>query len=158
MIVGEMCSRGVVCVFESTSLREVAALMGERHIGTVVVITKFATTLRPVGIITDRDIVRAQLEHVADLSRLRVADVMTRSPLTIYDHEEIEDAIENMRARSVRRAPVVNSDGNLVGFVSSDDLIAEVARQLSRLASLLQRQPAREDQRVERRAAEVKQA
>ena len=144
MKVGEMCSRGVVSVFESASLRDVAALMKERHVGAIVVIAKFPTTPQPAGIITDRDIVRAQLTHVADLSRLSVADVMTRSPLTLHSDQELEDAIETMRARGVRRAPVVNARGDLVGFLSTDDLIAEVARQVSTLARLLERQPAAE--------------
>jgi CBS domain-containing protein len=143
MKVGEMCSRGVVSVGESASLREVAELMAERHVGAVVIVSKLSTPPRPVGMITDRDIVRAQLEHVADLSRLRVADVMTQSPLTLTDEEALEDAIETLRARGFRRAPVVNARGDLVGFVSTDDLIAEVARQLGTLAGLLQRQSER---------------
>jgi len=144
MKVGEMCSRGVVSVFESASLRDVAALMKERHVGAVVVITRFPATSQPVGIITDRDIVRAQLQHVADLSRLRVADVMTKSPVTLPDDEELEGAIATLRAHGVRRAPVVNARGDLVGFLSTDDLIVEVARQVSTLARLLERQPAEE--------------
>lgn len=141
MKVGEMCSRGVVTASESASLRDVAGLMAERHVGAVVIVAK--STHGPVGIITDRDIVRAQLEHVADLSRLRVADVMTKSPLTLTDEEVLEDAIEKLRAHGFRRAPVVNARGDLVGFVSADDLIAEVARQLGTLAGLLQRQSER---------------
>jgi CBS domain-containing protein len=144
MKVGEMCSRGVVSVFESASLREVAALMKERHVGAVVIVRKFLSAPQPVGIITDRDIVRAQLTHVADLSRLCVADVMTKSPLTLRNDEELEDAIETLRARGVRRAPVVNARGDLTGFLSTDDLVAEVARQVSTLARLLERQPAQE--------------
>jgi CBS domain-containing protein len=142
MKIGEMCSRGVVSVFESASLRDVAAVMKERHVGAVVVIAKEPTTPQPVGIITDRDIVRAQLTHVADLSRLRVADVMTKAPLTLREDEEFEYAIEALRARGVRRAPIVNASGDLVGFLSTDDLIAEVARQVGTLAKLLQGQPA----------------
>jgi CBS domain-containing protein len=144
MKVSEMCSRGVVSVFESASLRDVAVLMKERHVGAVVVIAKSPASPQPVGIITDRDIVRAQLQHVADLSRLRVADVMTKSPVTMRDDEELEDAIETLRAHGVRRAPVVNARGDLIGFLSTDDLLAEVARQVSTLARLLERQPAQE--------------
>jgi CBS domain-containing protein len=118
-------------------------LMAERHVGAVMVVSKFSTQPRPVGIITDRDIVRAQLEHVADLSRLCVADVMTKSPLALSDTDELEDAIESLRAHGFRRAPVINARGDLAGFVSTDDLIAEVARQLGTLAGLLQRQPER---------------
>lgn len=141
MKVGEMCSRGVVSASESASLRDVATLMAERHVGAVVIVSK--SSPRPVGIITDRDIVRAQLEHVADLSRLRVADVMTKSPLTLSQDDALEDAVETLRAHGYRRAPVVNAQGELVGFVSTDDLIAEVTRQLGTLAGLLQRQPER---------------
>jgi CBS domain-containing protein len=141
MKVSEMCSRGVVSVFESASLRDVAVLMKERHVGAVVVIAK---SPQPVGIVTDRDIVRAQLTHVADLSRLRVADVMTKSPVTLHDDEELENAIATLRAHGVRRAPVVNARGDLVGFLSTDDLIAEVARQVATLAQLLRQQPAQE--------------
>ena len=144
MKVGEMCSRGVVSLLESASLRDVADLMKERHVGAVVVLAEYSTCLRPAGIITDRDIVRAQLTHVADLSRLCVADVMTKSLLTLRDDEELENAIETLRVHSVRRAPVVNARGDLVGFLSTDDLIAEVARQVNSLAQLLQRQPAQE--------------
>jgi len=136
-----MCSRGVVSVFESASLRDVAVLMKERHVGAVVVIAK---SPQPVGIVTDRDIVRAQLTHVADLSRLCVADVMTKSPVTLHDDEELENAIATLRAHGVRRAPVVNARGDLVGFLSTDDLIAEVARQVATLAQLLGQQPAQE--------------
>src|SRR3569833_142267 len=142
MKVGEMCSRGVVSVFESASLRDVASLMKERHVGAVVVVAKLPPSPQPVGIITDRDIVRAQMQHVADLSRLRVADVMTKSPLTLRSDQVLEEAIDTLRARGVRRAPVVNGRGELVGFLSTDDLIGELARQVSTLGRLLERQPA----------------
>jgi CBS domain-containing protein len=114
--------------------------MSERHVGAVVVIAESMPQMA-VGIITDRDIVRAQLEHVADLSRLRVADVMTPAPFTLREDAALDDAIEAMRSHGVRRAPVVSAAGALVGFVSTDDLIAELARQLSVLGRLLERQP-----------------
>ena len=148
MKVSEICSHHVVSVTESASLRDVAGLMDKHRIGTVVVISKFSERGVPIGIITDRDIVRAQLEHVADLSRVRVADVMTKSPSTVFDHETVEAAIQALRARGVRRAPVINAHGELVGLLSSDDLIAEVARQVGVVAEMMQRQPAHERHQV----------
>jgi|SRR5581483_365539 len=142
MQVGEMCSRGVVYVSENAPLREVAVAMNERQVGAIVVVLSRGTSQpEAVGIITDRDIVRAQLEHVADLSRVRVADVMTPAPFTLSTDEPLENAIELMRTRGVRRAPVLDAQKTLVGFVSTDDLIAELARQLGTLGRLLERPP-----------------
>jgi CBS domain-containing protein len=59
----------------------------------------------------------------------------------------MEEAVATLRARAVRRAPVVNARQELVGLVSTDDLIAEVARQVGALATLLQRQPEQEGYR-----------
>lgn len=148
MKVGEMCSRGIVSAYESASLREVASLMAQRRVGSVVVVAGPDAPLRPIGLITDRDIVRAQLVHVADLGRLRVADVMTKPVLTVSVDDELATAVELMRARGVRRAPVVNTRGELVGFVSTDDLVAELSRQLATLAALLRQQPAHEKRNV----------
>jgi CBS domain-containing protein len=142
MKVGEMCTRGVVYVSESASLREVAVAMKEHHVGAIVVAVSTETSgPGAVGIITDRDIVRAQLEHVADLSRVRVADVMTQIPFSLSADESLDNAIELMRTRGVRRAPVIDARQSLVGFVSTDDLITELARQLGTLGHLLTRQP-----------------
>jgi CBS domain-containing protein len=142
MKVGEMCTRGVVYVSENAPLREAAVAMKERHVGAIVVaVLTDASKPAAVGIITDRDIVRAQLEHVADLSRVRVADVMTPLTFTLSVDESLPGAIELMRAHGVRRAPVVDPKQALFGFVSTDDLIAELARQLGTLGQLLARQP-----------------
>jgi len=81
--------------------------------------------------------VRAQLEHVANLSRLRVADVMTKRPVTVQPDLPLEEAIHLMRAQGVRRAPVVDAQGLPLGLVSTDDLIVEMARQFDTLARLL---------------------
>ncbi|HVW67692.1 MAG TPA: CBS domain-containing protein [Steroidobacteraceae bacterium] len=136
MNVGDICSRGAIHVTESASLRDVAQLMQEHRVGAVVV-TRPGPQPIATGIITDRDIVRAQLEHVADLSRLRVADVMTPSPFTLRHDETVEDAVEQMREHNVRRAPVVTPQGSLVGLVSADDLVTEAARELDALSRLL---------------------
>lgn len=141
MKIGQMYSRGLISVAESASLSEVARLMRDRHVGAVVVVAAPLDQPVAAGIITDRDIVHAQLDHTADLSRLSAADVMTPDPLVLCEDLAVGDAIERMRARGVRRAPVVTVHGVLIGLVSTDDLISQVARELSSLANLLERQP-----------------
>ncbi len=148
MYVKQLCSRDLVSARTNATLADVAALMCRHRVGTVVVTRQSAGRPEAIGIITDRDIVRAQLERTADLSRLNVEDVMSRDLLVLDENVSIEEAIQRLRARSVRRAPVVTRDGMLVGLVSVDDLVAELARRFGALARLLERQTAREADRA----------
>ncbi len=140
MNVGDVCTRGAVTVSPSTPLSEVAQMMCNRHVGTVIVTKAPIDSPVVVGMITDRDIVRAQLERTADLSRLSAGEVMTPDPLVLNEKESGSDAIRHLQARGVRRAPVVNASGMLVGLVSTDDLLAQVSEELVNLASLVSRQ------------------
>jgi len=147
MKVGEMCSRNPATVSTSATLSDVACLMRDRHIGAVIV-TK-APSDRPVaaGIVTDRDIVCAQLDRTSDLGSLSAEEVMTRNPLEINEEDSLSRAIESLRARNVRRAPVISSTGALVGLVSTDDLLACVAGELMHLGRLVALQPRQEAKR-----------
>ncbi len=107
------------------------------HVGSLVIVEGEAAARRPVGILTDRDIVRGQLRLSADLFCLTVGEVMVRDPLTIDVHLGVTEAIEAMHARGVRRAPVVDGAGNLLGIVTLDDLLPAVARELGELATLI---------------------
>jgi len=114
--------------------------MGEQHVGAVIVTADDTPNAAIVGIITDRDVMRAQLNRTADLSRLRTGDVMTVSPLVLDEMQPIDTAIAHLRARGVRRAPVVAADGSLVGLISIDDLLAHLARALMHVAALMTEQ------------------
>lgn len=138
MKISEVCSRDLVSVPAGAPLSEVARLMRERNVGAVVVTKAPADQPVVVGIITDRDIVCAQLERAADLSRLEAEQVMTRNPLVLNEDDSIENAIRHLRARGVRRAPVVSAHGTLVGMISTDDLVGLLARELAQLAHLLE--------------------
>jgi len=144
MKIGDICTRNPATVSTSATLAEVARLMKDRHIGTVIV-TK-APLDRPVatGIITDRDIACAQLDRRSDLASLSAEEVMTRNPLEINAEDSLDKAIAKLRARGVRRAPVVSSSGALIGVISTDDLFAYVARELMLLARLVTLQPRQE--------------
>lgn len=137
MLVGSLCSRRPVTVNQGAPISDVACLMRDQHVGAVIVTDTGPDRSRAVGMITDRDIVRAQLERTADLSRLSAAEVMTRNPLVIGEEESVDGAIAHLRARGVRRAPVVALDGTVVGLISADDLLTQVARKLMGLAEIV---------------------
>lgn len=140
MLIGNLCSRRPVTVSTGAPISDVARMMRDRRVGAVIVTEGDPQHLRAVGMITDRDIVRAQLVQVADLSRLSAGGIMTRNPLVISEGDSVDGAIAHLRARGVRRAPVVAPDGTLVGLISADDLLANVAHKLVGLAEMVGRQ------------------
>lgn len=144
MQVGQVCSREVYCVGREEPLARAAHELLHRHVGALVVTQGEGKAIVPVGMVTDRDIVCGQVARRSDLFCLIVADVMTPEPLLVSETQDLAEAVQRMQERGVRRAPVVAESGNLVGIVSLDDLLPVVARNLSSLATLLDRQPAQE--------------
>ncbi len=140
MEIGELCSREVYFVRPGEPLVQAVREMDRRHIGTVVVVEARGKSLVPIGMVTDRDVLCGQLKCHADLFTLTVQDVMTSDPWTIAESCGLAEAITGLRARGVRRAPVVTDTRELVGIVSFDDLLPAVAEELSSLARLIGRQ------------------
>jgi CBS domain-containing protein len=145
MTIGNVCTKGAVTVSPSAPLSEAAQLMCSKYVGTLVVTSSSGDKPVVTGVITDRDIVRAQLHRTSDLSRLSVAEIMTPHPLVLREQESVQDAINQLQARGVRRAPVVDASGVLVGLVSTDDLLAEVSDELVNLVRLIAQQSAKEE-------------
>ena len=140
MNIGQIASKQAVTVPLSASLEQVAEAMLQCGVGAIVVTEPADGHARGAGIITDRDIVRARLGRSSALSALHVADVMTHTPLVLDAEDSIASAIRHLQARCVRRAPVVDREGCLLGLVSTDDLLGEVATELSGLAQIVAKQ------------------
>jgi len=140
MNVGSFCSRPAVAVETGTPLSDVARLMRERHVGAVVVTEGGPVRPQVAGIITDRDIVCARITRAADLSSISAAETMTPHPLVISEQDSVGAAVAHLRARGVRRAPVVAENGALIGVISTDDLLAHLAGEIAALAGIVSRQ------------------
>lgn len=137
MLAGELCSREVFLSRPGDALADAAREMRRRHIGALVVVEERGRAAKPVGIVTDRDIVCGQVARGADLFCLTVADVMSPEPITIDENDGVAEAIKRLALAGVRRAPVVNATGELVGIISFDDLLPAVAQELGSLAQLI---------------------
>ncbi len=144
MNIGEVCSREVYIVRPAEPLADAIAEMHKRHIGALVVVEEKPDQVRPIGIVTDRDAIRAQVVQGRALAHLAIADAMTADPLTLQEMCGIPEAIGQMSTRGVRRAPVVSKSGDLVGIVSFDDLLPVVSELLTALAKLIGDQSRRE--------------
>jgi len=140
MRIGEICSRDVLTAEPSDALAKCAKAMGERNVGSVVVVDRSGGFARPIGILTDRDILRGQFDRHSDLYCLNAGDVMTANPLVLKEDCDVRNAIDCMGQRAVRRVPVVDSGGELVGIVTFDDLLPAIAGQIAAIAGLVSQQ------------------
>jgi CBS domain-containing protein len=141
----DVCSPGVRVACRDQPLAEAAQVMLDSHVGALIVVER-DNPRRPVGILTDRDIVRGQLARAADIFCLTVGDVMSPQPLCLAAELSLTAAIDKLNEKAVRRAPVLDASGALIGIVTLDDLLPAVSGQLSELADLLRLQARRENQ------------
>jgi CBS domain-containing protein len=116
--VGDIMTRPPRTLDVSASVMDAATLMREGDFGDVVVLDEGQLS----GILTDRDIVVRVLATGDDPSTVRVGDVCSRVLTTVSENDGISDAVRLIRAKAVRRLPVVDDDGKLVGIVSLGDL------------------------------------
>lgn len=109
----------VICVAPFASVPEIAEIIASRRIGAVVVIDPDRNL---IGIVSERDVVRAVAEHGADAMKRTAEDLMTRKVVTVSPESSVERAMEMMDAGYFRHLPVVQG-GQLVGIVSIRDLV-----------------------------------
>ena len=137
MSVTHVSNHNVATATAGQSIAEAAVLMRQEHVGDLVVVERRGQAQVPVGIITDRDIVVGVVAKRIEPDSVTVGDAMTRNVLTVREDSSLEFALREMRRYGVRRAPVVRSNGDLVGVIAIDDLLQHLAVQLSRLADLI---------------------
>jgi len=75
-----------------------------------------------VGVITDRDIACRVVANGKPTNDLPVSEVMTRTVFTVHDDEDVQDAIDLMESKQVRRLPVLDQEEKVVGIVAPSDL------------------------------------
>ena len=144
MPIGEICSREVVIVQRDTSVQEAAQLMRQHHVGALVVVEEVSGKRKPLGLVTDRDLVVEVLATQLDAKVITVGDIMLPELGSVAESGGVFETIQFMRARAVRRLPVVDGQGALVGIVALDDLLALLAEELNELAGLVSREQAKE--------------
>ena len=140
MPVGELCIRHTVVVPRGTTVQEAAKLMRKHHVGDVIVTDHSTGNRKPVGIITDRDIVIEVIAQGLHPSQVSVDDIMDADLLMVREQEGVFETIGKMRAKAVRRVPVIDAEGALAGIVCVDDLIELLAEELGDLAKVISRE------------------
>lgn len=145
--IGGICSRDVVFTTRDTTVSAAAKLMREHHVGSIVVVEQMNGGKRlPLGIVTDRDIVVEVVAPGLDAETITVGDIMTTELVTAPESEGLLETMEIMRYKGVRRIPVVDSAGQLIGIASIDDLLEVLAEEMTELAKIVTRERAHEAQ------------
>lgn len=133
MTVYACAQTNVVSVKPDATVQFVAELMKEKNIGCVVVTQNH----KPVGIVTDRDIALRGVSLCGDPGEVLIESVMSPDILTIRKDAGIFDAIQEMKSAGVRRMPIVDAAGRLVGLLTVDDLIRLLAREMADIARII---------------------
>ncbi|MGB8857332.1 MAG: CBS domain-containing protein [Burkholderiales bacterium] len=146
MPIGSLCNRNVVFATRDTTIAEASDLMRHQHVGDLVVIDTVDGERLPVGIVTDRDIVVEVVAMGLDPKVITLGDILVGNLLTADELDERDDTLRLMCLKGIRRMPVVNVAGSLVGIVTVDDLIGELALELTEISKLTLKEQRREMQ------------
>ncbi|MDK2890460.1 MAG: hypothetical protein PWR21_1092 [Methanoculleus sp.] len=131
------CREQVVAVSPDTPAVEVARIMGEKNVGSVVVVTG---DNRPAGILTDRDLAIRVMAQEKNPGEIRAEEVLTRDVITFQDSLGIYEAIQKMTDAGIRRMPIVDDAGKLIGIVTMDDIVRMLGEEMAAIAKNIEKQ------------------
>lgn len=146
MTIGAICNREVVYVNREVTVQAACKLMRHYHVGSLVVVDEVDDKRLPVGILTDRDVVIEINAMDLDPRVITAGDIMSQELVMVPESEGVLETIEIMRARGVRRMPIVDSENRLVGIVTIDDLLEVLAEELTDIARIVSREQTHERQ------------
>ena len=142
--IGKYCTRNAITADKDSSIVEAAKLMRQHHVGSLVIISRDSDGDKPVGMLTDRDIVLEVLAEEVAVDSVTIDDVMTRKPVTAWEHDDMFATMETMRLKGIRRVPVTDSSGVLVGILTSDDLLGIFYEEMGHMVALISNEQLRE--------------
>jgi len=144
--IGDCCSRLVVVAKRNTAVLEAARLMRAHHVGSIVVVDESNGLMFPAGIVTDRDIVLEIVVNRLDPETVLLSEIMAEGLATVRASDGVVDTMQLMRRKGVRRMPVIDDEGALIGIIAVDDLIQLLADEMTELSKLIVREKRHEAQ------------
>jgi CBS domain-containing protein len=132
ILVREVMSKNVKAVQPDSSVKEAVASMNKFNIGSILVVQDN----KPVGIVSERDILRRVVEPCLSPENLTVGQIMTSPVYTISEMASINEAAKLMAMKKVRKIPVMKKE-KLVGIITYTDIVKRVLSMLSILEELI---------------------
>jgi len=141
MKVKEICTLNTQVIYKNETAQAATQAMQEAKVGSLVVVDMLPNGDLPIGIITDRDIALKVAIHDVRPSMLQVGDFVTKDLLIVNGKEDIYDVLGKMRQKKVRRAPVVDKEGFLIGIISIDDILEFLVGELKEMTGIMKYEP-----------------
>lgn len=136
MLVGKICSQSVVTTGANESIRQAARRMARLSVGTLVV-TDLDQGERPIGILTDRDIVTRCVAAGLDPNENPVSSIMSLPVRSVGEDTPVADALSIMAGGGIRRLVVTNAEDRLAGILALDDVIELLVKEADAVGRLL---------------------
>jgi CBS domain-containing protein len=133
MSIESLLTRPVSTLAATATCAEAARRMRRENIGSIIIEKDGA----PIGIVTDRDLAIRLVAEELDGSSVTVDRVMSTFPAFLGPRRDLGEALDVMAQMNVRRLPAVNAKGRLVGILTLDDVLIELANQLEKVKELL---------------------
>lgn len=146
MRIGDICTRDVIHCSRSTTALELAQIMRSSHVGAVVVVDQPNGHKVPIGIVTDRDLAVEVMAGERDPATVTAGDLIGTELITTGEENDVYEVAELMRFKGVRRVPVVDEQGGLVGIATLDDLLNMIGEELTMLGRVISRERFQEQQ------------
>jgi CBS domain-containing protein len=134
MTVYDCCQPDVIVVTPELPVVDIARLMEETNLGCVIV----SEGEKPVGIITDRDLVLRVMAARRDPTETLAMEIMSRDLIVLKNNMGLYEAMDHMRDKGVRRMPVVDDEGKLQGIITVDDIIRLLVEEMNCIACIIQ--------------------
>jgi CBS domain-containing protein len=122
---GEVMTKDPTCCLPSDTVNKAAQVMKDENVGPVPVIESVETK-KLIGIVTDRDLALKVVAEGRDPRSTVVGDVMTRQLVTCRADDDLQKALDAMAEHQIRRIPIVNGGGRIVGIIAQADVATRV--------------------------------
>ena len=136
MTVGKYCERELEPLSRDASLQEAALMMRSHHVGEVIVVDKLDGKNIPVGVVTDRDLVIEIMALAVDVEQISVGNIMSLELITVRHDYSLSDTLDIMQRHGVRRLPVVDNSGALLGIINIEVTLKVLCQDLSKMLTL----------------------
>lgn len=140
MNIGAICSRETIIAQPKQTVLEGASLMLRFNVGSLLIVATDQKGNKPVGIVTDRDIVLKIVASELNAGEVKLEDIMSSKLLIANESDDVYETLVKMRSKVVRRIPVVDNEGYLKGILTIDDILEFFSNEMGEIVRLFRKE------------------